>query len=419
MFSTEYNVLLIDDDIDILESFQDLLQQEGYQVITCSDPIDIVTQIPENWLGVVLCDVLLPNISGLTLLQDIIKYDPQLPVIMITGHGDVPMAVDAVKKGALNFLEKPLSLENLLIQIKQALQQRSSTIENRLWQLKQLNEVFIGQSDWGIANREQLQKLANSNIPVFLWGEAGTGRHLSAIYLHKLSARKHSPLVTYECYPQDQINIEALINETKQGTLILKNVHYLPQREQQLLANALNNENVSFRLVLISDLALLQLIQDKSLISDFYYLFLHTQIELLPLRKRTSDIIPIFCHYVQKSCLRLKKEYEKPPKKILQTLLNQDWSGNVKELINIAELYAIGLLSDQVSLSPHSSTPMTAGDIKPLNEQVDEYEKQIIENALIFYQGRINEVATYLDIPRKKLYLRMRKYGIDKKNYKL
>lgn len=132
MFSTEYNVLLIDDDIDILESFQDLLQQEGYQVITCSDPIDIVTQIPENWLGVVLCDVLLPNISGLTLLQDIIKYDPQLPVIMITGHGDVPMAVDAVKKGALNFLEKPLSLENLLIQIKQALQQRSSTIENRL-----------------------------------------------------------------------------------------------------------------------------------------------------------------------------------------------------------------------------------------------------------------------------------------------
>lgn len=171
--------------------------------------------------------------------------------------------------------------------------------------------------------------------------------------------------------------------------------------------------------MLISDLALLQLIQDKSLISDFYYLFLHTQIELLPLRKRTSDIIPIFCHYVQKSCLRLKKEYAKPPKKILQTLLNQDWSGNVKELINIAELYAIGLLSDQVSLSPHSSTPMTAGDIKPLNEQVDEYEKQIIENALIFYQGRINEVATYLDIPRKKLYLRMRKYGIDKKNYKL
>lgn len=420
MFSSEYNVLLIDDDIDILESFQDLLQQEGYQVMTCSDPVDIVSKIPENWIGIVLCDVLLPNISGLTLLQDIIKYDPQLPVIMITGHGDVPMAVDAVKKGALNFLEKPLSLENLLIQLKQALQQRSNIIENRLWQLKQLNEVFIGQSDWGIANREQLQKLANSNIPVFLWGESGTGRHLSAIYLHKLSARKHSPLITHECYPQDQINIESLINETKQGTLILKNIHYLPQREQQLLANVLNNENLLFRLVVISDVALLQLIHEQSLLSDFYYLFSHTQIELLPLKKRPSDIIPIFCHYVQKSCLRQNKEYIKPQKKFLQSLLNQEWNGNVKELINIAELYAIGLLTEQGSLSPNlSSSPVTTGDIKPLNEQVDEYEKQIIENALIFYQGRINEVATYLDIPRKKLYLRMRKYGIDKKNYKL
>lgn len=109
MFNPAYNVLLIDDDMDILDSYQDLLRQEGYQVITCADPIDIVAQIPENWIGIILCDVLLPNISGLKILEDIIQRDAQIPVIMITGHGDVPMAVEAVKKAPQIFLKTHLS----------------------------------------------------------------------------------------------------------------------------------------------------------------------------------------------------------------------------------------------------------------------------------------------------------------------
>ncbi|WP_224743403.1 helix-turn-helix domain-containing protein [Pasteurella canis] len=115
----------------------------------------------------------------------------------------------------------------------------------------------------------------------------------------------------------------------------------------------------------------------------------------------------------------MNKDYVEPSRKLRQHLLNQQWQGNVKELIHVAELYAIGLLAEQTSTPTFVTSSIKTENIKPLDEQINEYEKQIIEEALIFYQGRINEVANYLDIPRKKLYLRMRKYGIDKKNYKL
>ncbi|MGT3005375.1 helix-turn-helix domain-containing protein [Pasteurella multocida] len=197
---------------------------------------------------------------------------------------------------------------------------------------------------------------------------------------------------------------------------MLKNIHHLAQTEQQHLAKALNMEGCTFRLILISDFALLTLIQEQRICSELYYLFLHTQFELLPLKKRPSDILPIFCHYVHKSCARLNKEYVEPNKKLIQHLLTQTWQGNVKELIHVAELYAIGLLAEQTPMS--NPLALKTEHIKPLDEQINEYEKQIIEDALIFYQGRINDVATYLNIPRKKLYLRMKKHHIDKKHYK-
>lgn len=418
MFNSTYQVLLIDDDVDILDSYQDLLQQEGYHVLSCADPTNIVSQIPDHWIGVVLCDVLLPTISGLCLLEEIIQRDPHIPVIMITGHGDVPMAVEAVKKGATNFLEKPISPENLLVQVAQALAKRRRLIENRQWQRETLNACFIGHSDWSVHLRQQLQKLADSTLPVFLWGETGTGRHLAATYLHKLSQRQHDPFISITCLAQQTMHIDNLLQDVKQGTLVLQNIQYLPLNTQQHLANALQHEKPNCRLIVISDVSLPTLIQTQACIAELYCLFLHTQLALLPLSQRRHDITPLFCHYVHKSCARLNKPAITPPKKLLQHLLQQAWPGNVKELIHVAELYALGLLAEQGSLCSPLPTRIQADHIKPLDEQIQEYEKQIIEEALTFYQGRINEVAIYLNIPRKKLYLRMRKYGIDKRKYK-
>lgn len=416
MVNCQNNVLLIDDDFDILESYADLLQQEGYSVFATSEPKGVIHLIPENWYGVVICDVLLPGISGLDVLDRMIEIDSQIPVIMITGHGDVPMAVEAVKKGATNFFEKPVSPEKLLIQVDKALEKRKRVIEKRQWQMEKINDVFIGSSVWINELKKQLQKLANSNLPVFIWGEIGTGRHLAATYLHKLSDRKTLPLVFHECKQNDNINIIELIKETKSGTLIIKNMHYLPDEEKQYLIQVLHHEESPFRLILLSDTELNELIRCRQISAEFYYFFIYTQIEMLPLRKHIVDVVDIFNHYVKSICVRLNKSVVMPDKKILQSLRNKEWHGNVKELISVAELYAIGLLSHIPSAVP---PVFNDAQMNSLDEKLNQYEKQLIEDALVFYQGKINDVVKHLNIPRKKLYLRMKKYGLDKKSYKL
>ncbi|QIQ20802.1 sigma-54-dependent transcriptional regulator [Zophobihabitans entericus] len=415
MFSHKNQILLIDDDIDILEAYQDLLEQEGYQVITCADPVNIVEQIPENWNGIILCDVLLPNISGLVLLEQFLTQDPQLPVIMITGHGDVPMAVDAVKKGATDFLEKPLTPEKLLDKVKEALFIRQRVVENRLRQLKILNEEFIGHSPWMKKLKQQLQRLADVDIPVFLWGEMGTGKHLAAKNLHQLNCHHSHLFYIKDCQSPDKIEVIKLIEQEFTGTLILSHIHCLSHNEQIQLVNSQQAEKRSFRLIILSEKPLSDLIQQKLIIPELYYLFSHTQIHMLALRDHPTDIGDIFKYYVQKSCKRLNKPEMPIKNQFISSLIKREWIGNIRELASAAELYVIGLYSTTTLLPTNSVNHKK--DIS-LDEQVSLYEKQVIEDALNYYQGRINEAAQYLGIPRKKLYLRMRKYELDKKIYK-
>lgn len=412
MLNENYNILLIDDDPDILASYQDLLNTEGYHVLALPDPQNIEQQIPNNWIGLILCDVLLPNISGLDVLKKIMEKDAQIPVIMISGHGDVPMAVEAVQKGAINFLEKPLSPEKLLQQVEKSLQKRTALIQHRQWQTQKLQETFIGQSEWMNHHREQLQKLANTDLPVFLHGQVGTGRFLSATHLHQLSQRHDAAFVHYNSHSQTCSLIQAC-QQAKHGTLVITNLQDLTLENQQLLAQTWHE--MHFRLIVISDLDLMSLIQQQRLISELSYLFLHTQLELLPLHQHISDIPAIFIHYAKQHCQRLNQEWLNPNKKLLQHLMQQPWLGNIRELIQVAELYALGLYSEEAT---NPTIPRVNADISPLAQQLETYEKQLIEDALIFYQGKINDVAHHLSIPRKKLYLRMRKYGLEKSHYK-
>lgn len=418
MFDEKYNVLLIDDDSDALVTFQNLLNNKNYHTLVIKDTSSLCKNIPPNWIGVVLCNTKLSQRSGLSILKEIMLLDKKIPVIMISEYGNVPMAVNAMRIGATNFIEKPISAEALLFQVENALNERRRLIAQRQWQLNKLNNTFIGQSEWISNLRRQLQKLANSHLPVFLWGENGTGRYLSATNLHRLSARKNAPFVLHECAENIANSIETLLARSENGILVIKHLHLLSLCEQQILALALHREEKSFRLIVISDLPLWQLIQQYHLSAELYSYFIHTQIELLPLRKHPTDIADIFRHYVQKSCLQLNKTYKAPSKKLLRHLSHQAWEGNISELINVAELYAIGLFA-KPNAATLDTTKIKPENTNPLNIQLEQYEKQIIEDALIFFQGRINQVASYLDIPRKKLYLRMQKYGLDKNEYKL
>lgn len=411
------NILLIDDDIDILDAYQDLLKQEGYIVATIADPDEnLIQHIPQNWQGIILCDMLLPHISGFTLLSQFSQLDPQIPVIMITGHGDVPMAVEAVKKGAFDFMEKPVEPEKLLAKVDIALTQRKEIITKRLWQLSVLNEQFIGCSTWIKEFKQRLQKLADTDIPIFLWGEIGTGRQLAATYLHKLSQKQQEPLIFHECLTMQKNELSQLVEQVKHGTLVLKNIHHLSEVEQTLLAELQRRDRRHFRLIVISDESLTYFIQQHAIVPLLYSLFSHSQVNIVPLRERAIDIPDIFTHYVSQASQRLKREIVPIKNKFLQSLMHKEWNGNIRELANMAEMYVIGLLTPA---APTNKIAITNKENRSLEEQLAMYEKKLIEDALIAYQGRVNDAAISLNIPRKTLYLRMKKYGLDKKHYKI
>lgn len=416
MMSDNYNILFIDDDLDILTSYQDLLTQEGYRVFCVSDPKEIETLIPPHWQGVVLCDVLLPSVSGLDLLTRFIAQDPDLPVIMITGHGDVPMAVEALQKGAFDFLEKPLSPEKLLRRVESALSRRRRQVQHQLWQCRQLHEHIIGSATWTANFRERLQKLADTQLPIFIHGEIGTGRHLSAQYLHKLSSRKEAPFIHYQYVAHSNNDIQNAVNAAQNGTLLVQHIERLPLSEQQYLVQQLQQEDCPFRLIIISDYSLSDLIKNQQILLDLYYYFIHTELSLIPLRERLADFVDLVKYYIQQAEIRLNKKIPLPDKKQLNVLMNHTWSGNIKELIHVIELYSLGLVSLSRSAAVTDENPVR--ERKSLAEELANYEKKVIEEALMTYHGRINDVADFLEIPRKKLYLRMKKYGIDKINYK-
>ena len=366
MLSDEYSVLLIDDDADVLDAYTLLLEQEGYHVFACSNPFDARNWLQADWPGIVLSDVCMPGCNGIDLMTLFHQDDNQLPILLITGHGDVPMAVDAVKKGAWDFLQKPVDPGKLLVLVEDALRQRKSVIARRHYCQQKLQVELVGYSDWVNQYRQRLRQLAETDIAVWFYGEPGTGRMTGA------------------------------------------------REQQHQLVHLQSQERRPFRLIGIGATSLVELAATNQIVAELYYCFAMTQIGCQPLSQRPDDIEPLFRHYLQKACLRLNHPVPEVDGELLKGMRRRVWLSNVRELANAAELFAVGLLPLAETANPQLHLPQPT----PLDRRVDEYERQIITEALNIHQGRINEVAEYLQIPRKKLYLRMRKYGLSKEHYK-
>ncbi|WP_279717516.1 helix-turn-helix domain-containing protein [Chelonobacter oris] len=236
---------------------------------------------------------------------------------------------------------------------------------------------------------------------------------LSAKYLHRISGVA-DPIKIIELF--NYCSLESLQDQLSIGqyaTLVIKNSEYLSDSAQRFLLRNEHNEKL-FRLILISKHSLGQLLEHKKLLPEFCYLFSLTQLECLPLSKRLNDIEVLFRHFVKITCERIGKNKPIINEDILHNLLIQNWTGNVHQLIHAAELFAVGavVLDNQVYITENEQNTL------PLDMLVDEYEKKVIIEILDRFQGKVQPTADYLQIPRKKLYLRMKKYGLNKKHYK-
>ncbi|MBD0784864.1 sigma-54-dependent Fis family transcriptional regulator [Vibrio sp. Y2-5] len=413
-------VLLIDDDQDVLDSYTHLMSIAGIASKALLNPELALSLITPDWNGVVVLDMYMPQMHGMDVLRAIKSVDDRIPVIVITGHGDIPMAVEAVKLGACDFLEKPINPPQLLGLIKQHIDQRRYFIEQKLSLTRSVKKELVGKSAQIERIRSHIAQYAMLSNHVVICGESGVGRHTIAYLIHQLSSSANTKPIA-ELAISNNTDIETLDNKLKQSTggcLLLDNIELMSDEVQRhLIQVLLNQERLNIprsRIIAILGAESEQLIANTHLLPELYYLLNQGVIEVPLLRQRPDDIASLFHYFLKQSCNKLGKPLPVVESSYLSLLRAHDWPGNVRELRNVAELYAIGIVKLTGKDRVYNQAEMTS----PLDELVDDFEKQIIEDALFLYSGRVAEAANYLQIPRKKLYLRMKKHGIEKDEYK-
>ncbi|MGR5149276.1 sigma-54-dependent transcriptional regulator [Photobacterium alginatilyticum] len=420
IMNNDIEVVIIDDDQDVLDAYQHLLEVSGYKAHALTDPTAAISMLHKNWPGVVVTDMYMPGLSGMELLDKVKALDPELPVIMITGHGDIPMAVDAVKKGALDFLQKPLQPAELITLLEKHLPIRKQKIEQRTNVSYSASEVLLGESPLIIKIREQIAQTALTTKDVLIEGESGTGRHTIAKLLHQESELRDQPYANaigqaISC----TADLQRSMISARGGSLCLSNPQDMPIETQQWLCRFLLEQErqgkKEVRVLAVLEGAPETKVEQDKLLPELFYFLSQVRFSLPPLKQRNCDITPLFRHFLKRSCQKLNKTVPAVDKAYINTLNRHEWPGNVLELKNVAELYAIGI----VKLTGQERTKPLEQMSSPLDDLVDSYEKQVIEDALYLFAGRINEVSSYLQIPRKKLYLRMKKHSLDKAEYKV
>ena len=436
-------VAVIDDERDMRLSITQWLALSGYEPESFASAEDAIVNIGPNYPGVVVSDIKMPGMDGMKLLKKLMGQDSTLPVILITGHGDVPMAVEAMRLGAFNFLEKPFEPEELTQLVKSAVQSRRLTLENRelrheLSDGSKIIRKLAGSSKIMLKLKEDILDFSQSDASILIEGETGTGKTLVAHALHAASQKSTKKLIIIHCSAFDEASLSKRLfgpievsdsflpafEEAKGGTLILENIETLPINLQgKLLDKMAELENsLETRLITISNHSS-PLSAKKMLRDDLYFRISSLKISVPPLRKRGSDILDLFSQYT----LSFSEEYGCSPPLLnseqSSQLLHAPWQGNVRQLINIAEQIVIQSrrgnlnLSSLLIVTDENVDNTKTSDGKPLKEYVEEFEKSLIESIMRKHKGSINRVMEELLIPRRTLNEKMAKYSLNRSDY--
>jgi len=445
-------VIFIDDESHIRMGARQSLELADMPVACFDQAETAMASLSPDFPGVVVCDIKMPGMSGLELLEKVVAMDRDLPVILITGHGDIAMAVAAMREGAYDFLEKPYSPETLTDVVRRALDKRRLTLENRsLRQELEAQSVpgprIIGRTPAIQRMRTLIRQLADTDADVLILGETGTGKELVARSLHEHSRRHRGNFVAVNCgaVPEQLIESELFGHEAgaftgargkrigklehaSGGTLFLDEIESMPMPMQVRLLRALQERTVErlgsnqpipvdLRVVAATKVDLRDSANEGQFREDLYYRLNVVTVEIPPLRERREDIALLFQHFALVASARYEKEIPALSADHLPVLLSHTWPGNVRELRNLAERYVLlgenyGYDLEQLITGSERSGAMS------LREQVESFEKSLIEQALNACRGNISEATENLGIPRKTLHDKVKKYGLDRRRYR-
>jgi two-component system nitrogen regulation response regulator NtrX len=454
------SILVVDDEAGVRSSLSGILGDEGYQVEAVESGEACLGALEKGRYDLLLLDVWLPQMDGLETLSRVRGLDPDLPVVVISGHGSIETAVKAVRMGALDFVEKPLSLEKTLLVVRNALRQKRLEAENRA--LKEQVEhrwVMVGESPPIRRLRGEIAQAAPSNGRVLIFGENGTGKELVARNIHFQSLRAQGPFVEVNCaaIPEDLIESE-LFGHTRGaftgaltakkgkfeladgGTLFLDEVGDMTLKTQAKVLRVLQEQRiepvggtssvaVDVRVIAATNKNLEGEIRKGTFREDLYFRVNVIPFHVPPLRERREDIPLLARHFMAE----LSAEYGRRPKELaadaLHVLTGHSWPGNVRELRNIVERLVIMTSGDRIEArhlptsllaaplsadSPPapSAAPPALSDFPSLAAAREDFEKRYIWKKYLECGGNMSRTAEALKVERSNLYRKMKAYGL-------
>ena len=397
-------VLLVDDDKDIREALGQTLELADLTPIVAGSFVAAKDHLTVGFDGVVVSDIRMPGRDGFYLLDFVREIDADLPVILLTGEGDIPMAVKAMSAGAYDFLEKPCAPQSFLGVIERALKARALVLENR--RLKSeleagdaASRMLFGTSSLSQELRMQARLVARTNAEVLIVGEPGSGTPKLAEVIHLLSPAAGRPFVKRAAASLDEQALDAAFSDALDGTLYLDEVVGLGPSTQLKLLDRLEQPG-NARVLAGSTQDMQDAMKRGHFSAELFYRLDMTRVRIPSLKERPEDIPVLFAHYVEQACEQANLPVPEITSEYTAELMAQDWPGNARALMNVAMRFAMGL--------GENSGPYGLG----LAAQMAQVEKSLLVAALRRHHGKATEVASELQLPRKTFYDKLNKHGL-------
>lgn len=436
----EPTAIIVEDDPEVRLGIVQALQIAGIKALPLETAEQALKIAGHGYRGVIVTDIRLPGIDGLTLLYELKRIDLALPVIVITGHGDVQTAVEAMRGGATDFLEKPFSSERLAQIVRQALLTRCAYLDALELgdNSERIEAQIIGRSRVMCEIRHKLLSLADSDVNVLISGETGTGKESAARSLHSFGLRCKHQFVALNCagLPETLFDSEVFGHEAGSftgasarrvgkieyatgGTMFLDEIETMPMTLQAKLLRVLQERTferlgsnqlrpVQCRIVAGTKVDLRKLASQGGFREDLYYRLAVVSVDLPPLRARQEDLPMLFQKFVFDASAGSDQPVRCIPGAFMQDLMSREWPGNVRELKNAAERFVLGMFW------PNETRMVERDQSLTLEQQVNEFERQLIIDALRRASGRISIACAEIGLPRKTLYDKMRRLNITR-----
>lgn len=443
---SDETILFVDDEEDLRVAAAQTFQLEDLDVVCLAQAEQALERIGRNFPGILVTDLRMPDMDGIELMRRVLEIDSEFPVIIVTGHGDVELAVQCMREGAYDFLEKPYAPDRLVDTVRRAHDKRRLTLENRVLRSQVGGRDAIearlgGRSDAMVTLRQQVRAIAATEADVLIVGATGTGKEVAARALHRASTRGDQPFVHINCaaLPDALIESELFGHEAgafpgatrarfgkfehgRGGIIFLDEIESMAQQVQAKLLHAIqaraitrlgSNEPIELdvRFIAASKTDLEAEAAAGRFRSDLLYRLNVVTLRVPDLNERREDVPRLFVQLVNEAAARYRRPAPDIPGAVLSAVSARDWPGNVRELRNAADRFALGL---DLALGGDDQASDSSGLADSLSDQVAQYERALIAASLTTHRGNLRETYEALGLSRKALYEKMQKYGLSR-----